>query len=160
MRASLSRCTPIYLQAQGYGAGQLQEGDIELVNELWTYRSATSLDLIGLILKARHTACIRPPGRAGPGSPTATGRGASTAAVVCSTSATSAAGQSSSSSYSAPHKAPDQLPVAWIVQYTDGSIGMAHTLAGHRRKGLMRVCIAEVVRSIQRDAGQQQEIFA
>lgn len=145
------------LQAQGYEVGPLQEGDIELVNELWAYRSATSLDLIRLILKARHTACIRPPGYSGPCSPTPVGDGAFTAA--CSAPHMPKAEPASSSNSNVQQRAQHQPAAAWIVQYADGSIGMAHTLAAHRRKGLMRVCIAELVRSIQADCGRHQEIF-
>ncbi|GIL60918.1 hypothetical protein Vafri_15727 [Volvox africanus] len=38
--------------------------------------------------------------------------------------------------------------VSWILQYPDGSIGMAHTVPPHRRRGLMRRCVRKMTQLV------------
>ncbi|KAL6748868.1 hypothetical protein V8C86DRAFT_2867671 [Haematococcus lacustris] len=47
-------------------------------------------------------------------------------------------------------------PVAWALQYNDGSLGMAHCLPAFRRHGLMSLCMADLVDKVLQ-AGQLQD---
>lgn len=124
-----------------------QDGDSELVDSLWTYRSPTSLDLVRHLIATRPTSCVRLRVQRG----TMPQAGAAAAAARGGEHATIQA-----PSGSATHAAP---AVAWALQYGDGSIGMAHTLQAHRRRGLMRVAAADLVARVLA-AGRQPEAYA
>ncbi|KAI8472873.1 MAG: acyl-CoA N-acyltransferase [Monoraphidium minutum] len=55
------------LEGEGFALSQLREGDAELVDSLWPYRSATSLDFIktAIIRGGLATSCVREGGPAG-----------------------------------------------------------------------------------------------
>jgi hypothetical protein len=38
-----------------------------------------------------------------------------------------------------------QTPVAWSLQYDDGSVGMGYTIEAHRKKGLMQSVLIQLV---------------
>lgn len=115
---------------QHVAVGPLAPQDAELVNSLWAYKSANSLQLVQQLITDRLTSCVR---------------------LEPESDATGAPSPAAASDASAP--------VAWVLQKNDGSIGMAHTLEAHRQQGLMSVCVADLTSRILQ-AGEQQEVFA
>ncbi|GIL69242.1 hypothetical protein Vretifemale_202 [Volvox reticuliferus] len=124
------------------------EADACLVNSLWTYRSPYSLPLVRILVAHRHTACVRlqkndddddgPAGPVGPATDTPPPAGA----------AGDTRGDGFGSESASAEVGSTSDAVAWILQYPDGSIGMAHTLPPHRRRGLMKRCVREVAERV------------
>ncbi|GLI66937.1 hypothetical protein VaNZ11_010976, partial [Volvox africanus] len=139
------------------------EADACLVNSLWTYRSPYSLPLVRALVAHRHTACVRlqwndaRPTEAMRMTKLSTGcRTHETAHELASPSSsgiapvTGTAGNDietaglANESMSTEFTSIQSDAVAWILQYPDGSIGMAHTVPPHRRRGLMRRCVRKM----------------
>lgn len=150
--------------------------DARLVDSMWTYRSAHSLALVQLLIEHRHTVCVRlrrdmetaedaaeaaaaaAVGGGGDGGGSG-GLGAAGAESCGAASPGSGAG-SPALAAEAPLPLKESDAVAWILQYGDGSVGMAHTLPGHRRRGLMRLALAEMVRRLLGGDGPEQQAAA
>ncbi|GLC77561.1 hypothetical protein PLESTF_001955500 [Pleodorina starrii] len=144
------------------------EADVRLVESLWSYRSQYSLPLVRLLVAHGPSACVRlkmppplsspppssqpqpqapppppppspPPPSDGGGVQSPHGADLPAAGPVSVQHGSGSGSRSGSESSDA---------VAWILQYADGSLGMAHTLAQHRRKGLMRRCAADLTRQV------------
>ncbi|KAG2425591.1 hypothetical protein HXX76_013634 [Chlamydomonas incerta] len=147
------------------GAAARAGPDALLVDSLWTYRSAHSLALVQLLVEHRQTVCVRlgrDASAASAGAAAAAGGGGAATAPAGprSETAVTAEGPPAASLPAVPAQSPnlstevapsldeESDAVAWILQYADGSVGMAHTQSGHRRRGLMRLALMEMVRRL------------
>ncbi|KAG2484580.1 hypothetical protein HYH03_016623 [Edaphochlamys debaryana] len=130
------------------------EADCELVDSLWTYKSSYSLPLVRLLVQHRHTVCARYNSRGQEGGSDRKGP-----AVPVGSDTGPVGGSEPGPEASASGSGSDA--VAWILHYGDGSIGLAHTLEAHRRRGLMRRCGLEMVRRLlgpgRGEAEEEQE---
>ncbi|PNH05288.1 hypothetical protein TSOC_008477 [Tetrabaena socialis] len=139
------------------------EADVQIVNRHWMYRSPYSLPLVRLLVAHRHTVCARlqPSSVAAlSGSPSifdATGAPSPQllAAADCPGSLEGHEEGGAGGAAEAGSRGGEGSAVAWILQYGDGSIGMVHTLEAHRRCGLMRACVLEMLRRLQADLEQR-----
>ncbi|GLC45702.1 hypothetical protein PLESTF_000471600 [Pleodorina starrii] len=154
------------------------EADVRLVESLWSYRSQYSLPLVRLLVAHRPSACVRlkmppplssppPPSQpqpqqqpsppSPPPPPPSDGGGVQSAHGALLPAAGPVSVQhGSGSGFGSGSGSGSSDAVAWILQYADGSLGMAHTLAPHRRKGLMRRCAADLTRQVLRRQRQRQ----
>ncbi|KAG2451145.1 hypothetical protein HYH02_004412 [Chlamydomonas schloesseri] len=162
--AAVSAAATAAVSAAATAAAAARAGpDALLVNSLWTYRSAHSLALVQLLVEHRTTVCVRLRGR-GRGQERTRDTDAAAAApapAAAGVDAVAAAAPppappgeqalASCSPANSPGSSSDA--VAWILQYGDGSVGMAHTLSSHRRRGLMRLALTEMVRRLQQGDG-------